>query len=291
MLLLNQYEQQIKGIEPGETRRFDHTDCPAGVDTRQRLYITRPLSDSNMVIAYCHNCQDSGRWTDGKFESYRDVHNNNRAPVTVSQAVQPPANMVIDMNNWTVDAMRWALGNKLCQSDLDTYRIALDSNTNRVYLPNYGVVTPSTGVVNNFQGYQLRNVEKNRGPKYITAQVEDTMGVTEIRCYDGGNHKLAIIVEDLVSGIHLANALHGKAVLIQVNYGVKVNLEAIAQLADIPKILVWLDNDSPHVMEQARTIARTAGLIHAADIHLELALSDPKNCRLDEIMGVTNGLY
>ena len=46
-----------------------------------------------------------------------------------------------------------------------------------------------------------------------------------------------------------------------VNYGTKVNLEALYACKNHQKFIVWLDNDSDHVWNQATTMARTWGLL------------------------------
>ena len=80
MLDLQHYQQMIDDLEPGETVRYNHTDCPAGEDTRRRLYLTRPHADPTWVLGYCHNCQDSARSGGKKYEQYRNKrHTPNRS--------------------------------------------------------------------------------------------------------------------------------------------------------------------------------------------------------------------
>ena len=55
ILSLTKYD----GITAGQYR-FNHTDCSAGEDTKERLYIKIPTKQPWTRIAYCHNCGMSG---------------------------------------------------------------------------------------------------------------------------------------------------------------------------------------------------------------------------------------
>ena len=55
ILSLTKYD----GTNAGQYR-FNHTDCSAGEDTKQRLYIKIPTAQPWTRIAYCHNCGLSG---------------------------------------------------------------------------------------------------------------------------------------------------------------------------------------------------------------------------------------
>ena len=44
-------------LKLGQQKNFNHIDCPAGTDTRGRLYVKRV---SGGILGYCHNCQEAG---------------------------------------------------------------------------------------------------------------------------------------------------------------------------------------------------------------------------------------
>lgn len=56
--LLQQLINTSPTIPVGESLRFDHAGCPAGEDTRARLYVKR--TSDNFWVAYCHNCGSPG---------------------------------------------------------------------------------------------------------------------------------------------------------------------------------------------------------------------------------------
>ena len=54
-------KQLVRDLAPESigTARYNHEDCPAGTDTRRRLYVTRKADAPHLVLAYCHNCGES----------------------------------------------------------------------------------------------------------------------------------------------------------------------------------------------------------------------------------------
>lgn len=49
-------------LTSGEQIHVNHDKCPAGLDTKRRLYIKR-TEDDRYILAYCHNCSLSGRYS------------------------------------------------------------------------------------------------------------------------------------------------------------------------------------------------------------------------------------
>ena len=125
-----------------------------------------------------------------------------------------------------------------------------------MYLPRY-----ESGVAN-LMGYQLRKISEGKGPKYITASTKEDKGFTTLytnNTSDNPHHYKGVIVEDLVSGLHLQRALDDLYYKIVVNYGVKINLYLLDALKNCNTTTVWLDNDSQHVINQAKQMYRYLG--------------------------------
>lgn len=296
---LRKYKTQINDLEVGNTVRVNHEDCPAGEDTRRRLYITRPIGDADKVIGYCHNCQDGGGRRTGTHQSYRDQRHtgNCTAPITkVTDKLYPPPNMIETMSLWPVEAQAWAYANGLTASIALAYGIQFDPSTGRVYLPRYDSLVSYTR--GNLQGYQLRNVTPNtRRPKYLTTTLSTDKGFTSVILSEPAAplRKVAVVVEDLLSGIHVAGAfyLHENiAVTAFVNYGTKLNMELMAEVSKSMNVAVWLDNDSAHVCEQADHMRRTINLINPGSAVVRINVeADPKHLEytdiVDEIENIT----
>jgi len=288
MLSLKPYLSIIKAVEVGETQRVNHEECEAGEDTRRRLYITRPLADPTKVVAYCHNCQQGTSWRDSKYASYRDNKHKGTVPLLSEvRELVVPKNMVYELSQWPVYAQAWAMKNRLTQGMCNRAHISFDPSSDRVYLPRYKHLDYYTGVRGDLVGYQLRDTI-GKGPKYLTVQRREeeplsllTQCASQLEC--------AVIVEDLVSGIHIAEAAkkNNAPLDIHINYGVKINNHLLYKLKDTKHIMVWLDNDSAHVINQAKHILRTAGLFAPnASLHLVENYSDPKHYLIDRIIEI-----
>ena len=267
---LDPWQQEIDELQPGETIRVDHgTHCTAGEETRRRLYITRVMADPDKVMGYCHNCADGGRWTDKEYTPYRDMRHaqfyKDRYPEYVDEVV-PPKGMVHSLDQWPTYAQSWAMSNRLTSELIQKYGLAFDSSSDRVYLPRYG-----STATKDLNGYQLRLVT-GRGPKYVTVSSKDDPGYTVIP--DPVMDDKIIIVEDLVSGIHVADATTHDVI---VNYGVKINPLVVAKANQYGYAAVWLDNDSPHVCKQADGYARTIALYGNTASYVVTEKSDPKH--------------
>ncbi|KKL85661.1 hypothetical protein LCGC14_1952520 [marine sediment metagenome] len=298
-LNLQPYLIDIEDIEIGDTLRIDHDDCPAGTDTRRRLYITRPQSNPTSVVAYCHNCQEGGYHITGQHSSFRRTRHENQ-PLTnvheVNDHMTTPPNLLKNLTAWPMLAQAWAYKNKL-DSDLGrTYGIAYDPSSDRVYLPRYDWMSMdqkgTDGHFGSLTGYQLRNVDpKSKRPKYYTVVTHDDPGYTLLKADRNGDNSptRAVLVEDYISGMHIiAATAHGPLnTIVVVNYGTKVNLPALYSCAQVGHAVVWLDNDSDHVREQADQMARTINMINSQClVRVIESRSDPKHYVPDTIRNI-----
>ncbi len=282
---LSAYRTAAEDIDPGETLRINHNKCEAGEDTRRRLYLTRPMSDPTTVIGYCHNCQCGGVLRTGKHMNYRDTkHKTPMGPTTLRiEDLAAPKHMIVDMMLWPTHATAWALKGKLTPQLCRDYNILFDPSSNRVYLPRYCSFTGAVPLGGVLRGYQLRNTDPGLTvPKYLTVVTDDDRGYSIMygNVVSTVEPTIIVLVEDLLSGISIVEAFERtqRTVHAVVNYGTKVNLEAVNHCSRYNNILVWLDNDSSHVIDQAKVMARTISLLHpVAQVASELREKDPKH--------------
>ncbi len=285
---LSAFKKEIEDIQPGETIRVNHgTHCKAGNETRRRLYLTRTLANPKKTVGYCHNCQEGGVFTDDTFAQYRDGRHMGTPPwpriPKIVESVDPPSNLITRLVDFPTHAQAWVLQNRLSQEDLSMYGIAFDTSSDRVYLPHYASVHPSSDVRAGQHGYQLR-LTHGTGPKYTTVRHEDSLGYTMIRPTVSN---VTCVVEDLVSGIHVAAA--GFSVLV--NYGVKINPLAVKEVSRCSKVVVWLDNDSSYIKDQAQKYARTIKLYGGKETAVITDATDPKHHTKEEITKRINNAW
>jgi hypothetical protein len=228
---------------------------------------------------------------DDLFIKYRDdKHSTTVAHNTVvkdDEEIELPPGLVYDMSNWTQASKAWAYKARLCRSLVTKYEIGEDPSTGRVCLPQWRVRTPAAKW--DLDGYQLRKTNPNvRGPKYLTVRKKDAPTYSEMMDLTYVNN-CAVIVEDLASGIHVMEAMNGMA-RVYVNYGVDVDTDTLqAALSGNKPVVVWLDNDSCHVNNQAKMMARTLSLIGTEPVQIVEDYTDPKHQDYKEIRSIVNG--
>lgn len=293
MLKQNDWIDEGTELAPGETKRICHTNCEAGEDTRFRLYITRPQADEAKLIAYCHNCQESGFAFDNGYTAYRDDKHDDRFTPddsTALEEVEPPPNMISNMDDWPALAKAWAYKNYLSKDVADRFNIQYDPSSNRVYLPRYEGWAPRVHT-GKLLGYQLRALDKHSGPKYITAALPDVPSWTFIHPSQA-TCNYVVVVEDLLSGIKILEATYNEGEGanfpgVYVNHSTRVDPTMCYTIARRYKYaIVWFDNDSDHVIEQAHTMQRTISLYNdkCRAVVMPPPISDAKHYAESEVL-------
>jgi len=299
----SEFQPHIDSLDFGESIRINHTNCPSGEDTRRRLYLHKPTTHGGKVLAYCHNCQQGASWLGG--ENYRisteekDAGGKRIKPIDLSK--YEPYNMdstcpgdakrAYNMaSTWPGDAkrelFRYGINGRMSHT-------MYDPSTHRLVVPVYEKIDFTTNATYNLKGIQKKRLV-GTGTKYITEMNNDLYDLSSILINKPVPHKdhIGVIVEDYLSGLRIIQwAQDDFNVKVLVNYGTKVNPEAIKNMTDVSKLIVWLDNDSDHVVEQARTIGSVAKLIQPKDTEVIVHLDhdDPKKASYDTISGVLYG--
>jgi hypothetical protein len=220
---------------------------------------------------------------------YRDFGSENKVPPPIRN-FEIPANMEHNPALWPDDATIWRMAKGLSKGQCRLAHIMYDPSSHRIYLPMYDKVnsdgSPHSDGGSELMGFQLRQID-SQGPKYYTA-IQDQAAKPYTRI--GSHTGLCVLVEDLASGLIVSAAVldrKGKTSVL-VNYGIKVNLEALDANKDADMMLVWLDNDGKVVDDQARIIARTWALLSGKRCAIETIETDPKSMTYD---GIINTLF
>jgi hypothetical protein len=282
---LSDYQGVIDNLQRGQTVGVNHIDCPAGEDTKHRLYITRPSSSAGAILGYCHNCDSAGALKDGG-EEYRDFGQKLTLVGNKATPFDKPDNLIACGDRWPDDAVVWRINKGLDVEDCLHAGIKYDQTSHRIFLPIYNQVNKLGQFHNTYStllGYQLRQID-GTGPKYYTAQRDVNKPLyTRLTSRRAGPAALCFLVEDFVSGLAVADTDRLNYDVV-VNYGVKVKIEVLSEVSGTKYNVVWLDNDNNHVRSQASTIARTWALISGVDTGVEKALDrDPKSYSKQEI--------
>lgn len=251
------------------TRRLDHRACPAGTDTRRRLYITR--KENGDVVAYCHNCGLGGIHRGGT--SFRPPV----LPEVEDESKEGSLDMSRFENNtyyWPKEMRMWLVNMRISLTTAQKYGITYDPESNRVVIPK---VSADGELVQ----YQTRRLVADGSPKYMTRKVKSKFIHDPI---GPGISRTCVIVEDMISAIRLSE-LDIDAVPLFTSTMTDETYLTLVEKYD--RLLVWLDNDSVIVDRHAQDMVKklnamgaTSGMVmhqtdpkHYSDESLQLAVS------------------
>lgn len=261
----------------GETAHFNHLECPAGTDTRGRLYITR--KDENTLLAYCHNCQRGGVWHYNPKSSITNIHQTVYEPprgakslahTDISKGIAeylsfwgPLGDLTSTRQTNDAYLLRYGLNIEYCRKDMWSEGTTNDNgNTNDcVIWPFYDA--------GDLRGVQIKYTNPNikHDPKVRT------IGRMGLHVFNPNDSNTVILVEDRASGVKVAQAGYASCTM----HGCRdLHTEQVHHLATLfDRIIVWLDNDNTVVRETSRSIMNKALLV-ANKSKLIVTYKDPK---------------
>jgi len=268
-------------LEPGDQTNINHTDCPAGTDIKERLYIKRPEDNVNVVIGYCHNCQLSGitRLAPRRYKSPLKAE----ASEEEDEVVRFPSDAVFEPRLWPNHAYYWPCCYSVTPDMMRALGLAYVPSQDRILIPfgepriRYGAGIKSTN------GYQLRRLVDNPNqPKYLTVRPKDKPIVPNI--LDSSERKESLVpivlVEDALSAIRVYSAGY-IGVSLSGTHMRKEDMFQLSKTYPYHSIVVWLDNDNKEVREHAAKIQDFLRLVHKKKVVRIRSNSDPK--RYDQI--------
>ncbi len=262
---------------PG-TVRVNHEDCPAGTDTRRRLYVTRK-EDYN-VIAYCHNCSLGG--------GSRGTHRYRTAGIPDALPKEPEK---VDMSGeqFTDDPRKWpfAMEDWLRSMGMDlTYAkecgIVYDTIERRICIPKFDRE-------GELVQYQSRRLFDDGTPKYLTYKEKDKFIHDPVRGrkYMPKNNT-CIVVEDMISALRCAKLGYDAVPLFTSTMDERTRLTIANQYGTI---LVWLDNDNPTVRNHANHIGRALKMLDPRTrVEVVHNIREPKLFKDNEIDDIVSSL-
>ena len=209
-------------LDEGMQGKYNHADCPNGVDNRQRLYVKNV---DGAYLWHCHNCGDSGyyrpRETIARIKEETSVVLARGRLPTARELTKETA-----YDKFKPEGQLWLGQYGFNGVKCDAYSIteAVDG----IILPIFGVESGYT------DGFQVRRYTKK--PKYLT--------YSRRRCSYLSNKissKPLVVVEDLLSSYKLHMAGYSTLCLL----GTKLDEEAqrVIERHRFGRVVVWLDDD------------------------------------------------
>jgi len=251
---------------PSGQLHFNHEGCPAGEDTKKRLYIKIPHARPWERIAYCHNCGGSGyaklrsdNWL-GEYQTHTQFY----APDVSNRPSNNRFNVEYNIDAWyNAQAERYIHG-YLSLEEIHKYAIGYTPDTQRLVYHSFY----SDGSIGTTQ---YRAVYKGQKPKYLTDRVPNKVQQCD-PITDGSPSDTLVLTEDLLSSI----VVHRAGVHTMPCFGTHLPTEVLHNLSKkYKRIFVWFDNDNPLVIDQAKSMVRTLQLLNTESSGYVM-LNEPK---------------
>lgn len=262
----------------GQTYRYNHGDCTAGVDVRKRLYVTVKRDG---LLCYCHNCGIGafvkGDNTRANVVEGRDDAKRDYIPtpdeLKVMTGTSPPV--------WAERRIAGLQSRGIYNAEIPL--ILQDAEYCYLIAYDYALLRTTEDAIDvvyfrDYLGFQKRNMAypKVALPKYVTYRANRSLTMAsmlipvEQKSVDG-----VIVVEDLLSGINMVLAGYAAYVL----YGCSMNIvdfnAKYRRISGDPPIYVWLDNDNAGIIRMSEQMSVRLGLI--APTYNVLVEKDPKD--------------
>jgi len=246
----------------GEQIHINHEKCPAGEDTKQRLYIRR-LDDGLTVLAYCHHCGRGGSFNTASSANIESAKSRYRPKHSAKQKlVYRPESSSTDISGWPSRARAWLYRYGITNKEIKDYGIFYNPTNMRVGIPVFGA--------DGIRAIQYRKIfdkPYDEGPKYYTVTGTD---VPIYRSRNWSNSSTVVLCEDAISAIKCGRFLPSAALV-----GTYLNDKHINELVtNYDTFLIFLDDDNPAVRLQQLVLKNRLSVFgEARIIHTD---KDPK---------------
>ncbi len=225
-----EFRSQGEKLAIGKQIRLNHRHCPAGTDTRQRLYVKRT---HDAVLAYCHNCGGHGIVGIGKntTRAIRDLLIEHEAAQRNEHGeLVLPDDIDLIPERWPTEAQAWVFQYGINGAEAAEYSLGYSQSWGRVILPVY-----EGGKLVFWQG---RAVHKGQDPKYISAKTHPKVMFYAMKQGKGGSPAM-MLVEDMLSAIKMSRFSDTIAFL-----GTSPDFDCLTErLQGYTKVGIFLDPD------------------------------------------------
>lgn len=245
--------------DEGDTTRVEH--CVSG---KRKLYITRT---SDGVVGFCHHCGTGGYSREQTALSLEPEFPSAPRPNSSENVIDwAPAHYhdmpVVPFDKLSKEIRIWWFSAGLNVSEYSDLSIRCSSSSS-VTLPLRDSLS------GNVTGTATRNF-KPGAPKWVLAGSKVVAPFT--RSENPGN--LIVITEDYLSALRCSRHCYALPIM-GTNMSLQNRRQALQWFTGGGRGLVWLDNDSPSVVRQAKAAQRALRLFNACDI--VLVPSEPKH--------------
>jgi len=215
-----------------EQVHVNHEDCPSGKDTKRRLYIKKT---SRGFLAYCHHCNEKGFASlSGEALSSSSFF---KTTYKASKAVKLPT--LVEL---TIAGRIW-LNKHFCDPSEHCFN-GVRGEPNKVALDLFDKEGEHIG-------YQVRNLDPNATPKYLTHYFDvDNKGAGSWFYKEGS--KTLVLTVDYLSAYRVNRDAPNCSSIALLRTAISEKLLLQIYESDFNQIIVWLDPDSAGVEGAAK---------------------------------------
>lgn len=242
----------VQDLTIEEETHINHRSCPAGTDRKKRLYVK--LTEEG-YIAYCHHCNKKGfsKSNEYRVKSLR-TELSGGTPVESMSHLRIKESLLLSHTAFPINMSSLLQSAGISNEVAGKYGIAYDTVSNRMDLAIFPACTQSWNEDNPVDAIyqQKRALDPKEKVKYTNVDKRaDTTDKPVWEHCSKVHSGTVIVVEDILSGIRIAEAGHNVIALLGTTMTNKVLVDIINKYTHI---IIWLDGDK-------------AGVKAAIDIH------------------------
>lgn len=260
----------------GDQIKVNHEGCPAGVDTKSRLYIKRVTGG---VVGYCHHCSDKGYHRESSYDG-RKLREWLRGEGSEEHEVSPTLKVILTpyttIHNPHI--LKW----------LHQYYITAEDKLNP-YFTDYFGENAGNLIIGLYDRHNFRRGQQVRpfigtGPKYKTTWTNNFMGDTAwYRSSSPGTTATLVVTEDCVSAYRVnRDANVDSMALLRTSMSDSTMTYIIS--AGYQNVLLWLDGDDPGWEGSLKIWKRFAYRYPGLPVSRIRSLDDPKTYEPSNIL-------
>jgi hypothetical protein len=216
------YNIDHEDMDVGEQRHVDHSLCPAGTDTKRRLFIKRTRDG---MLFYCHHCSCKGFLrTSREPKRISESMYVLESPTIAATSKLPSimADSAANIDDWPTDVKLWWYSYEMDQNDALRHNVRWHSAGGRLMLPALNALTQGRA----FYG---------RTPKYLTWNQ-----CSQVILYAATPKRKVYVVEDLLSAYKLDKAGLNVCCLTGTTMD---DMIASTLVSMFDHVVLWLDTD------------------------------------------------
>lgn len=267
MTIDNRLIEKYAPATVGEQVHVNHEGCPAGTDTKRRLYIKR---QADCILAYCHHCNEHRVLKSAGQRTLNQIKRALAYEQDGSSMLPVLPDDVVLYRDWSDAAKAQLMRYGLSAITTEHFGIMYSPSLGRIVFPYYDDCGNTAFV-------SQRLVEgETVGKKWLNCGVKP-LGIYETMAVNAPRPNNIVLVEDPISAMKIARLTNWDAMCLHGTTMSDVQFSYIANLPAAVSARVWLDGDDAGKIGTHDIMKRLVP-IRVMEPPIFLAEQDPKDC-------------